>query len=360
MNMTGSERKLRVGIIGLQHESHVGVFIHYLVKESKTAEFVAVAEEEARYLRDMEAYENVRQYADYQEMLEKEKPDAVFVDMINNRKSEAVCECLKRKIAVNINKPLCASFAQLENVVGMYEKTGGILTLQLNERKNKAYIEMKKAIEEGKVGVPIAIQASRPHTLFRPKTFKHGRPKWMFNGEQYGGVLMDLGIHDIDLVRWLSGAEVVAVTASEGNAKYCREYPEFTDYGMMLLKLTDGKVACLEVDWLNPVNSPAQCIFVIYGTEGRAAIEAGPQGPVFKIIRNDNEVIYAGGQSGNTMGLNAFDFFQSVIEGSACQPNAGDVLMDTLVALCAHRSAVQKKEIVMKDVDLYERIKALK
>jgi UDP-N-acetylglucosamine 3-dehydrogenase len=60
---------------------------------------------------------------------------------------------------------------------------------------------------------------------------------------------MDLGIHDIDVIRHITGAEPVSVYALGGKF----QNDKFEDYANLLIELNDGSVAFVEVNWLTPM-----------------------------------------------------------------------------------------------------------
>ncbi|MEI6796574.1 MAG: Gfo/Idh/MocA family oxidoreductase, partial [Methanomassiliicoccales archaeon] len=63
------------------------------------------------------------------------------------------------------------------------------------------------------------------------------------------GVVMDLGIHDVDVMRHVTGSEVTSVYALGGRCSN----PDFEDHANLLLSMDSGAVGFLEVNWLTPM-----------------------------------------------------------------------------------------------------------
>ncbi len=78
----------------------------------------------------------------------------------------------------------------------------------------------------------------------------------MFDALQYGGVLNDLCIHNIDLCRWMWGEDPVAVTAAQGCLRFT-EFDGFTDHAEVFLEFADSSTAMMRADWLTPEGFPA-------------------------------------------------------------------------------------------------------
>lgn len=344
---------LRIGLLGLQHEEHVRGFYRTVLEDCPKCELVAVAEPEKRRRESLDS-RGLRLYTNAEEMLESETLDAVFVDTVYSKKAAAVCLCLEHGIPLLANKPLCTTLAQLETIVKAYRANRGILSLQLTERFNAPFVAVKKAVNDGLLGDVLTIQAAKPHRLHRPGVFTHGRPDWMFTRKHYGGILVDLGIHDVDLARWITGQEVERVVAVSGVSRYAQEHPDFSDYGMMFLSLTSGKCASLEADWLSSTNT-----FTITGTEG-TAYYPGPDERFLYRIERDGETLRLNGARENPFAANTKHFLSCVKDAHTPQPAPYDVFMSTLVTLLAQESVDKNGEMQVSGTPLFVEIQNLR
>jgi predicted dehydrogenase len=78
------------------------------------------------------------------------------------------------------------------------------------------------------------------------------RPAWFFNKEQYGGILCDIGSHQIEQFLFYAQAKDARVTASRVGNYSNPAYPELEDYGDAALVADNGVTNYFRVDWLTP------------------------------------------------------------------------------------------------------------
>jgi len=104
-----------------------------------------------------------------------------------------------------------------------------------------------------------------PHRLNAPS-----RPAWFFKHEQYGGILCDIGSHQIEQVLFYTGAKDASITSARV-ANYANpEYPELEDFGDCTLVTDNGASGYFRVDWFTPDGLPTwgDGRMFILGTEG--------------------------------------------------------------------------------------------
>jgi predicted dehydrogenase len=95
------------------------------------------------------------------------------------------------------------------------------------------------------------------------------RPEWNYSREKYGGAVVVDGIHSLNNLRWLTGREVKAITATHSN-RAMPEHPEFEDNFAILVELVGGGTATLSFSWLTPQGEPThgRSSMTILGTKG--------------------------------------------------------------------------------------------
>jgi predicted dehydrogenase len=120
-------------------------------------------------------------------------------------------------------------------------------------------------IAEGAIGRVVSVLGLGPHRLNAPS-----RPAWFFEKAKYGGILCDIGSHQIEQFLSFSGATDAAVTEA-AVANYANPaYPELEDYGHANLVADNGATNYFRVDWLTPtgLRTWGDGRTVILGTEG--------------------------------------------------------------------------------------------
>tara|TARA_Y100001980_G_C14540444_1_gene318153 strand:- start:11 stop:961 length:951 start_codon:yes stop_codon:yes gene_type:complete len=134
-----------------------------------------------------------------------------------------------------IEKPLSGTYLSGQKILKESLKSSSTVAVGQIERFNPVIQKAKEKLSNGDWGFPVSISARR----FSPF------PKRISDV----GVVFDIGIHDIDLIRYLFGEEVTQVSASGGSFN---KIP-FEDYASIILKFKDNKTGICETNWLSPV-----------------------------------------------------------------------------------------------------------
>lgn len=204
---------------------------------------------------------------------------------INNEKVDIVELCEQRGKHIMLDKPAVTSregYERLKKVVARGKIQVGLM---LTERFNPPIYTLKQMIERGTFGDIVSIDMRKPHRLL-PDT----RPDWHFSKEQSGGIVIDLFVHDFDLLRWLTHQEIASAQGYMGKT-ILPEHEEFYDTASLQVLMEGNVTAQLYADWHTPESSWTWGdgrIFVV-GTKGAAELRLA--GDPF--VQKDSIVIYA-------------------------------------------------------------------
>jgi len=102
-------------------------------------------------------------------------------------------------------------------------------------------------IEQGAIGKVVQVLGLGPHRLM-PKN----RPDWFFVKEKYGGILCDIGSHQIEQILYYTGAKDAEVVHSQIGNYNNPEYPGLDDFGDATLVTDNGATGYFRVDWFTP------------------------------------------------------------------------------------------------------------
>lgn len=183
---------------------------------------------------------------------------------INKLKGPLILRALEAGKHVIADKPLCTEISDLDAI----EKTATgkklRVGLMLTERFGGVNRRMQQLVAEGRIGHVANVTCLRPHRLNRP-----ARPDWMFRDELYGGILVDLAVHDADIIRWVAGGVFLEVTAYQQNWGNPADR-DFGDIGAFLGLLSTGATGFVRTDWFTPGASPVHgdTRFLVTGTKG--------------------------------------------------------------------------------------------
>ncbi len=155
---------------------------------------------------------------------------------------------------------------QLNAAKAMAQATGRKYMVYYSERLHvEGAIYAGQLIERGAIGKVIQVMGLGPHRLNAPS-----RPEWFFQKEYYGGVLCDIGSHQIEQYLHFAGEEDAQVVRAQ-IANYAHpEYPELDDFGDAMLVGKNGSTHYFRVDWFTPdgLRTWGDGRTFILGTEG--------------------------------------------------------------------------------------------
>lgn len=103
-------------------------------------------------------------------------------------------------------------------------------------------------VERGAIGRVLSMSSFGPHREGDPST----RPGWFYEKERYGGILCDIGSHNMEQLLHFTGArDAEVVSATIGNFHH-PEHVELDDFGDVHLVTDTGATGYVRVDWLTP------------------------------------------------------------------------------------------------------------
>lgn len=154
-----------------------------------------------------------RTYTDLEDMLAGEQLDIIDICLPTYLHCEYACKLLRRGYHVQCEKPMGMNEEECKKMMTAAEESGKKLMIGMCLRFNALYEKLKELIESGEYGKVESIYMERLSPM----------PRWGFDGwyhdyNRSGGVIMDLQIHDVDMLRYLFG-EPKAVSAVTNNAR---------------------------------------------------------------------------------------------------------------------------------------------
>jgi len=160
-------------------------------------------------------------------------------------------------------------FTTLEQVEAAREaakQTGMKYMVYYSERLHvESAVFAGQLIREGAIGRVVQVLGTGPHRLNASS-----RPAWFFKKEQFGGILNDIGSHQIEQFLFFAGCKDARVVSSKVANYNHKEYPEFEDFGDATLIGDNGATNYFRVDWFTPngLRTWGDGRTFILGTEG--------------------------------------------------------------------------------------------
>ncbi|MDL2232534.1 Gfo/Idh/MocA family oxidoreductase [Ruminococcaceae bacterium OttesenSCG-928-L11] len=162
-----------------------------------------------------------------------------------------------------------APLTTLEQLVAAKAKvkaTGNKYMVYYSERIHvETAIFAGQLIEEGAIRRVVQVIGLGPHRLSAPT-----RPDWFFEKEKYGGILCDIGSHQIEQILFYAGAKDATVTHSQIANYNHPDAPGLDDFGDAALVTDNGVAGYFRVDWFTPdgLQTWGDGRIIILGTEG--------------------------------------------------------------------------------------------
>ncbi|NLG87980.1 MAG: Gfo/Idh/MocA family oxidoreductase [Clostridiaceae bacterium] len=164
------------------------------------------------------------------------------------------------------DKPPLTTLEQLESAKKKAERTGRKYAVYYSERiHNEEAVFAGELIKKGAIGNVIQTIGLGPHRLSADL-----RPDWFFVKKKYGGILCDIGSHQVEQFLYYTGASDAAVVRSQ-IANYAHpQHPELDDFGDCMLVVDNGASGYFRVDWFTPdgLSNWGDGRTFILGTEG--------------------------------------------------------------------------------------------
>ena len=159
--------KYRVAVIGRTGRGNYGHGLDIVWSEIEQAEIVAVADSDPEGLAAAARRLNApRSYADYRQMLEKERPQIVSVaPRWLDCHRDMVLACAESGCHVLLEKPMCQSLEQADEMVAAFEKRNLKLAIAHQTRYSPALVHVQKVIADGLLGDILELRAGARRTL---------------------------------------------------------------------------------------------------------------------------------------------------------------------------------------------------
>ncbi len=223
---------VRVGVIGV---GAMGFHHARNYAELAQAQLVAVADVDATRVAQVAERFGCNAYTDYNEMFKREDLDAISVAVPTSLHHRIALDVINAGFHVLVEKPIASTLEQAEEMTAASHAKGVLLQIGHVERFNPAVQELKRRMKAGELGCVSSINARRVGVM--PPRVKDV------------DVILDLAVHDIDVVRYLLDQEPIEVRATAGSALLSKNRRDHSE-----IFLSFGEVSCfLQSNWITPI-----------------------------------------------------------------------------------------------------------
>jgi myo-inositol 2-dehydrogenase/D-chiro-inositol 1-dehydrogenase len=228
-------RKVKIAVIGTGRMG--SVHVRNIVRQIPEAELVAVCDirlDVAQAVADEFGIQRV--VKDYHELLSDPDIEAILIATSTDTHAFIMKDVAASGKHIFCEKPLALELDKIDDALEEVKRTGVKLQVGFNRRFDKSYQRVREMVASGEIGRPCIL-----HIVNRDPDF----PSMDFLRVS-GGMFLDLGIHDLDMIRFQMG-EVEEVYAT-GAVLLNEELKEFGDIdtGLILVKFVNGAMGTID------------------------------------------------------------------------------------------------------------------
>ncbi len=186
--------KLRIAVIGTGHLGSFHAKVYYAIRRRANLALVGVCDIEKKQAKEVSKKYGIPYYTDYRDLLDK--IDAVSIAVPTNLHHRVAKDCLEAGVHVLIEKPMTKTLVEADDLITLAESKGLIIQVGHIERFNSAIRAIEPLLEK-----PKFIECQRLGSIQKKNRIKDV------------GVVLDLMIHDIDIILGLVNSKVKHIEA---------------------------------------------------------------------------------------------------------------------------------------------------
>ena len=235
-----------IGVIGLDH-GHIYAMCNGLLEAG--AKLVSVYDPDPEKVKAFQKqYPQVNVAVSEKEILENKEIRLIASAIRPDLRCSLGIRVMEHGKDYFADKPGMLSMEEIDAARKTCKRTGMKYMRYFGERVHvEGAVFAQQLIEQGEIGQVLQMTILAPHRLN-----KKTRPDWFFQKDKMGGIITDIGSHQIEQFLTYTGQEDAEVLYS-AVANYANpDYPEFEDFGAGMLKAANGATCYFRLDWFTP------------------------------------------------------------------------------------------------------------
>ncbi|HOM96138.1 MAG: Gfo/Idh/MocA family oxidoreductase [Candidatus Methanofastidiosa archaeon] len=219
---------IKIGVIG------AGVMGGHHIRNlaSMNIELVGISDIDKKRITELSNTYNTKGFLDYRELI-KEGLDAAVVAVPTKLHKEVCNDLIKNGIDVLVEKPIADSIENAKEIIDNAKKFDVKLSVGHIERFNPAIQKLKELIKNDTLGKIVTMSSKRVGP-YNPRI-------------RDVGIIIDLGVHDIDIMSFLLEEKVKTVYATGGKRMHL-----FEDYATILMTFGNSCTGLINTNWHTP------------------------------------------------------------------------------------------------------------
>ncbi|MBO4888090.1 MAG: Gfo/Idh/MocA family oxidoreductase [Firmicutes bacterium] len=290
--------------------------------ENKNAKIIGIFDRDEKRAAEVAEIYGCKVYNSLEEALADPEVEAVSVCVPNKFHAGYAIAALKAGKHVLVEKPMATSLKDSHEMLEVWKASGKILMPDHNQRLVRSFKKAHELLSQGIIGDLLFFQCNFQHPGPEFWSIDRTNSTWFFNKDLAGfGVMGDLGVHKVDLIRYLTESEIKSVFASSRtlDKKDASGKPiDMDDNTICMFVMENGLHGIMHFSWTN-YGSQEDNGAVIYGTKGVMKIFGDYTDDIVVEMRDGVQIRYSVGSiSTNTNQLKSGvidEFVGSIVEG---------------------------------------------
>lgn len=252
------------GVIGLDH-GHIFGMTNGLLEAGAELKWV-YDPDPAKVASFVQKYPQAKAARTEEELLADGSVKLVAAAAVPSDRGPLGCRVMKAGKDYFTDKTPFTSLAQLDEARRVAKWSERKYAVYYSERLHvECAMHAGTLIQQGAIGKVLNVLGLGPHRLNAPS-----RPAWFFQKAKYGGILCDIGSHQIEQFLHYTGAQDATVTFARAVNHAHPDHPELEDFGEATLVGDNGATNYFRVDWFTPdgLRTWGDGRTIITGTEG--------------------------------------------------------------------------------------------
>jgi predicted dehydrogenase len=248
-----AKNRIKFAVCGMSHD-HIYGMIGAVIRGG--GELVAAwASEPDKLATFKQRFPNVKIAATQDEIIDDPAIQLVLSSQVASERAPLGVRAMRHGKDFLSDKPGITTLAQLAEVRKTIAETKRIYAIMYSERLEvKAAVYAGDLVQQGAIGKVIQTINIAPHQIVQGHGDAGGgtgRPEWFWDPALYGGILCDIGSHQVDQFLFYTGSKQAEVVESQiANVRHPNR-PHFQDFGDMVLR-GDRGLGYVRLDWFTP------------------------------------------------------------------------------------------------------------
>ena len=245
---------IKFAVCGMSHDHIYGMIA--AIQRGGGDLVMAWAGETDKLAQFKQHFPNVKIASSQEEILNHPSVQLVLSSQVPIERAPLGIRVMKHGKDYLADKPGVVTLDQLVQVRKAIAETGRIYGILYSERfEVKASVYAGQLVQQGAIGKVIQTINIAPHQIFQPGGGFNGgasvRPQWFWDPHYYGGILCDIGSHQVDQFLYYTASTQAEIAESQvANVRH-PDHPKFQDFGDVVLRGNRG-FGYVRLDWFTP------------------------------------------------------------------------------------------------------------